>query len=411
MNSTVIGRAVRRVTPAPLRRIFSGFWMTPILLGAMGLGAAFGLNAVPEQARWLGDLLGPVDEDGARAALSAVAGAVISVFSIVLSLTFVALSLTAQQLSPRMLDFVLRETIVQVLTGATLATFLFCAASLSFGAGETWRLGLATPVALTLATLTLGVVVAFAHRMTEVMRPDEMVARRGDALRRALAAELKPGDRRSRAAPPPEDPGDRPLLSPFSGYVGLIDEAALVAIAKRRGGVLALAAAPGAFLLADEPLARLIGAGPVPDGAAEDEAVAVARAMGLSNRTETGTGALYEARALAEGGIRALSPGVNDPGTAIACINRLMDAAERLATADQAPNARADAGGALRLVLQPLEMALLADRSLVPLAWHSRGDAEVRAHYRRLAEAVRERTGPRDRPALDLVIKTLDASD
>jgi uncharacterized membrane protein len=74
-----------------------------------------------------------------------------------------------------------------------LTTLLYAAMVLSMGdVRGVWRLGLAMLPALVLAVATLIIVVIFAHRMTQVMRADEMVARIGRQFVGDIHIILKP---------------------------------------------------------------------------------------------------------------------------------------------------------------------------------------------------------------------------
>lgn len=393
---------LRRLISAPVRRLFEGFWAVPLLLAAIGLGAALLLSFA--SSGWFALLGEPsglrIDEAGARAALSAVATAVMSVVSIVLSLTFVALSVVTQNLSPRMLDFVLRERVVQFLIGTAIATFLFSTTSLSFGSpDEVWRLGIATPVALGLGTTTLFVVVVFAHRISAMIRPDEMVARRGDALLRML-----------RAAPPRQEDRDdpvvdkgTPLLAQTAGYVSSVDAPALVPFAAARSAVLVIEVVEGDFVLPGQRLGRITSQCDEPD----TDGAELGRLLALSNRAEVATGALYEARALAEGAIRALSPGLNDPGTAVACINRVLEALDCVV---RRPLSRvfSDEDGHVRVHHRPVDASQLIERALKPIAHHAVGDVDVLEHLQATIERIANEARGSDRNTVAAFIRSLD---
>ncbi|MGF1563304.1 MAG: DUF2254 family protein [Geminicoccaceae bacterium] len=407
----MIAGFLRRFLSAPVRRFFEGFWAVPVLLSLLGLALAFALNlasrgtfdvfAWPE---WLS-----VDQTGARDTLSVIATAVMTVVSIVFSLTFVALSLTAQQLSPRMLDFVVRERIVQVLIGLGMATFLFSTTALSFGAQSVpWRLAVAALIGLVLGVMTLITVVLFAHRMTKIMRPDEMVARRGDAFLAALRGssmatpkgsamtDLRPG-------------GGLDLRTPFAGYVGAVAVQPMTAFARNHGQTLVVDCMEGEFLLENAVLGRLIE--PVDSLDPKRTAIDLARLLTISDRREPTGGALYEAQTLAEGAIRALSPGINDPATAMACIYRLFQGLARLADADVVPNTMADEDGTARLIWRPVDLVVLVERTALPIFDHARDDPSMIWQLQSLTEALLARCHrDRDRAAVQSYLSRLRSS-
>ncbi len=398
--------------PGPVRRLFEGFWVVPTLMSIAGALLAAVVKFMPAGFMPDGalDVLGTIGVEGARAAMSAVATGVMSMASIVFSLTFVTLSITAQQLSPRMLDFVLRERAVQLLIGMALATFLFASAALTFGdAGEAWRLALSALVSLAMAAVALGTVVAFAHRMTLVMRPDEMVAQRGAAFVKAVA-DLSAAPRGCAAADAAQTAilrrtlgQARPLRAPGSGYVGAIGSGALVAIAARHDARLMIDVRANAFLAPGMIFGRADGLDPDHDGD-------VAAALLLTDRRTLAAPASYEAQALSEAAIRALSPGINDPATALSCINRLFEGASAFTLNPPAPEAFVDDKGVPRVLRARFDLrALLAD-AIEPISFYGDGDPRIAATLIALAGHLREQA-PRaaDREALAAFVAAVRA--
>lgn len=375
-----------RLAPDRLRRAFEGFWTVPLLIATAGLGALAAMHFTPRSAipEPVLAAFGLIEEEGARAVLSTVAGGVMTVATMVFSITFVALSITAQQLSPRMLDFVLRDRAMQVLVGAALATFLFAGGALMFGAArDQWRLALAAPLALGAAAWVLATAVLFVYRMTRIMRPDEMVARRGDAFVKAVRAlGAAPGG--CLAAP---DEGaatlaralaaGRALSVSQGGYVGQIDHGGIVALACARGAVIALDVRPNDYLTPGQAFGRAAGL----DATCDADVVALLR---LTDRRIPDDGAIYEAQALSEAAMRALSPGINDPATAIACLDRLFEGMILAAAAAPAPVALADESGAPRLLRPSYGVAEMLAQAAAPIAHHGASDPMVRNRLRAL---------------------------
>ncbi len=393
-----------RVAPAPVKRAFEGFWSVPILIALLGLAVVTAIHFTPRAAMPapLLDALALIEEDGARAVLSVVAGSVMTVATMVFSIAFVALSITAQQLSPRMLDFVLRDRAMQMLIGAALATFLFAGAALMFGsARDHWRLALSAPLALAAAAWVLFTAVVFVYRMTRIMRPDEMVARRGDAFCAAARGLSEPpdgcgaADAAQAAALERALASRRALTAPSAGYVGRIDLAGLAALACAQDALIALEARANDYLTPGQTYGRAAGL----DADADAD---VAALLGMTDRREPDDGAIYEAQALSEAAVRALSPGINDPATAIACLNRLFEGMIEIAAADPAPRALTDAEGAARLLRPPYGVAEILAEAAAPIAHFGAGDPAVTARLRALtAQLHAAARRPADRAAAD----------
>src|SRR5690625_3615795 len=180
---------LRRFVPARLHFLLDPFWLVPLILGGLGILGPPALQLVDQR-----DLVGifggdvpEIDVDGARATLSVVASGVITITSLLFSLAFVALSIAAQQLSPRVLDYVVEERVTQLLIGLSFATFLFAAITLSFGStGGEIRLVFSALIALFMAVLTLAAMILFILRMTQIMRADVMLNWIGSSFRAVI---------------------------------------------------------------------------------------------------------------------------------------------------------------------------------------------------------------------------------
>lgn len=375
--------------PSSIRRAFTGFWVVPLAFGVAGGATGLAWQYAPEAVfiRLLPERAARIDPAGARAILSVVATSVMSLVSIVLSLTFVALSLTAQLLSPRMLDAVLRERAIQVLIGFALAAFLFSSISLSISEGEhAWRLFLAAPVSLALAAMTLVSTVVFIHRITLVMRPDEMVAQRAAAFLAAARRVSEPPEGCVAASPGQAEAlddalgeGER-LKVDLAGYVGRIDWSALVDLARKHDARLAVDVLENDFLTPGATFGRALR---LPREAAAE----AAGALNLTTRRVPASSAVYEAQALSEGAIRALSPGINDPGTALSCIDRLFEGAFVIADAPP-PAALADEAGAPRALRAVYGVSELLERALAPILHYVADDPRLLDRMRTLADAL-----------------------
>jgi uncharacterized membrane protein len=399
-----------RLVPGRLRRAFEGFWTVPLAVAALGPAAVVLLDLAPAPGFAIIDALDAIPAGRADDVLGLVAGAVLSVASIVFSLSFVALSATAGALSPRMLDFVIRDRAMQFLIGGALGAFLFAGVVMLTGeARDAWRQALAAALSLGWAALVLATVVIFAHRMTRVIRPDEMVARRGDAFRAAVLRQCDAPAGCAAAAPAAAAAlaramaAARPLRARAGGYVGSADLAGLVAFAAARDGAIRLDARANDFLLPGAVGGAALGLDP--DGDAALEAM-----LGMTERRAPADGPIYEAQALSEAALRALSPGINDPATGMACADRLFEGIVLCAANDPPARALADGEGRARLLRACYGVAEMLESAAAPILRYGRDDPAIRAHLARLTgvlvEAARR---PDDRAAAEAFLRRIGA--
>ncbi|MBR25924.1 MAG: hypothetical protein CML46_03080 [Rhodobacteraceae bacterium] len=338
------------------------FWFLPLLmvavsqslvLPAMLFGAdpaswaaAAGLDALAERIRALAEGLDP---DGARDVLGMVAGGMITTVSIVFSLSFVALTLTSQQIGPRIIDFWLRSNATQALLGLSLAAF-FAALSGLLAMTQTSEDGrvalMAVAFAAVLGSLALVAVVLFATRMSEAIRADATVARIGDAFVTACrAGKVRMGVAEADAAAALEALAEAEgvvIRADAAGYLGDMDLDALAGWAGSHGLRLIVLPRENDHVLPGRPLARVLGQ----HGDPSELETALRGRLALTSRRRRSGVADFEGDALAEVALRALSPSINDPFTAMACIDRIAEGCCVLARLGPPSRLRwADGGG------------------------------------------------------------------
>ncbi len=321
----------------------------------------------------------PGGPEGARPVLSTVAASMITVAGLVFSLTLVILSVAAQQLGPRLIPLFMADRLFQTAIGSFLALFVYALLVLRGVRSESEAIHAISLTLLLVATLAnVFLLVAYIHRAAASIQADSVVARLG---REALATiEALPRAEDHPAEPATQDGPRTPVgtvACPASGYLQAIDTGCLLDLACRHDLRIVLNLHPGASAIEGTPLAELHGRdGPVDDGILS--AVAGAVALG-AKRTDT-RDPVYALQGLAEIALRALSPGINDPFTAIACLDWLT-AVLVAATGRQLPPERlADEAGIPRLERPGLEWGFLLERALADVRHAARDQPRVLAH-------------------------------
>lgn len=313
--------------------ITTGYWFVPTVMSIVAIVAAFVLlhldrtDALPvDRAAWL--YTGGAD--GAKTVLSTVASSVITVAGVAFSITIAALSQASSQFGPRLLRNFMRDTGNQVVLGTFVATFLFCLLVLrairgEFEGGQPFVPHASVTAAVLMAAASIAMLIYFIHHISVSLQAPVIVAAVAADLHAAIARFPEwPGEagRGQRDADVEPAKAGRPVFARCDGYVQVIDEGGLLELARGHDLVLALAYRPGSHIIKGSVIARVWP----PERFTDAIGDAVNEEFICGNRRTPEQDVEFSFRQLAEIAVRALSPGINDPFTAINCIDALGSA-------------------------------------------------------------------------------------
>ena len=327
--------------------IRTSLWLVPAVMFQVGILLAYlMLRLGPVGAEWLSAGNG----EDARNLVSTLLGAVIGMASIVFSITVVSLSLAASAYGPRLIRTFQASRSTQLVIGTFMMTIVYLLLVLRALRGEA-DAGEVPEAAVALGSL-LGLLsvlalLAFIHGVATLMVADEVVRRVRQEFDSAI--EKLPAAASERGAPPlPEDFELRAarIALPREGYVQSVDYSDIVEWAEQRDVIVRLDFRPGDFVVEGDHKV-LIYPPPQDPGDARKEVVRFI----VSGEQRTPTQDLeFATRHLVEMAVRALSPGINDPFTALAVIDRLRGGLARLCQRELPPKSLCGRSGKLRLV-------------------------------------------------------------
>jgi uncharacterized membrane protein len=296
--------------------------------------------------------------DAAVTLLSTIAGATITTAGVVFSLLVVSLQLASGQFSPRVLRTFWRDRVGQVLIGLLLASFAFCVLGLSQLDTDSDQAPVLTmTLAIGLALAAILTIVGYLNRLTRQQYVGRIMERiQGEAAE--LIADMPYGPRMERrfgaAIAGPQTLDDRDALlvrSHADGWVQQVSHRAMLA-AVPPGSTLRLETRVGAYLIRDEPLARIWPAPDATSGQRIARQIGEAIIVGATRTMQQDVD--FALRQLNDIGLRALSPAVNDPTTAIEVILRVSSVMRPLLLADLPEQAQRDDEG--RVLLTPWDL-------------------------------------------------------
>ena len=342
-------------------RVQSSLWFLPTVavVGAIAGAVALTRVQVPGKSLLEGLVFGG-GADGARGMLQAIASSVITVTSLVFTMTVVTLQLASSQFSPRLLRSFLRDRGNQVVLSLFLATFAYSLTVLrTIRAAEDGTSGFIPQVAVTgafvLAMVSVAALVYFIHHITQEIRVDTMM-RDVEADTRRTIHHVYPDDadagRPLEAAPtPPRDAAWLP--APTSGFVQDVAVDALAQVAVEHGIVLRLHAAVGQSVTEGAPWLWLWrNDGRAPSAEVNDAVAAVVKRgvqVGHERTEQRDVG--FGIRQLVDIAAKALSPGVNDPTTAVHAITHLAAVLGELSRRQLDALVRRDDAGVIRVAV------------------------------------------------------------
>lgn len=370
----------------------ASLWFVPSVAALVSLGAALALAEVaPTRSTWLGRLPWPADYDTASTLLQVVSTATITVTSLTFSLVVVALQLASQQFSPRLLREFARDWVIQLVLSVLVATFVFSLTVLLGLRPEEPVPRVAVLLAYLLGLLSVAALLAFLGHLVRALRIDTMMVAVHEETATTLAQAYPSLDEPAPRRPDdlPEAVGGTCLPAPRSGFVKVIDPRGLVALATRTDTVLRLLLRPGDHLVLGTP----IGTARRPDGSAVPEladelAAGVLAAVELGYERTSEQDVALGLRQLTDIAVKALSPGINDPVTAVHAVGYSSDLLVRLHGRRLGPQVHCDDAGQPRVVLPDRDHRYYLDLACGQVRRYGRREPTVLSALLRLLRAV-----------------------
>lgn len=344
-------------------RAAGSFWVLPALL-TVGLGALAGvLNWADTALRGAGVEFGFAGGPSAASTLlSVIASSTLTLAALVFTVTLVVLTLASSQYSPRILRTFLTDQQTKVTLGVFLGTYTYALVALRAvrAAGESGPAfvpGVTLSVGFLLALVAIGVFALFIDHIVQSVRVERIIGSIA-AETRAVIDEVYPPDRDARSGAPTGAPGavtsaivddrhaDRgrshEIVAPHPRVVSSIDVATLVRRAQAADAVVVLHCGVGRFVPGGAPLLTVRGPDEIDDWT-------YLAPVGLTVTRTLTQDVAFGLRQLVDIAERALSPGINDPTTAVQTLDQVHDLLRRLATRTIDDGRYADDDGILRV--------------------------------------------------------------
>ena len=375
--------------------IKASFWFIPILMLLAATGSAVGFVYLDSQIQYSQEgalkYFFPVSVDSARSILTIIAGAMIGVAGTVFSITLVVLTLASSQLGSRLVRNFMYDKLNQVVLGTYVSSFVYCLIALGFlKESEAFQFVPAVSVFAAIVWAIAGIIllIVFIHHVSMSIQSDKVISDISEAMSKSIK-KLFPDDIGHEEVKPAPDLESLKQLYAFkenvlcknNGYLQSVDGEGLIRIAEKNDSIIILHHRPGDFLVQGMVLCEVHG-----NQACDDDVHKKIQNDFIIGKVRTPLqDAEFSILQLVEVASRALSPGVNNPYTAIACIDNLTSVMCYLTGVEFPSPYRYDSKDTLRLVADNYSFAGMLNAAFNEIRQYAEGSPSVMI---RLLEAM-----------------------
>jgi uncharacterized membrane protein len=330
-----------------LRKTRAQAWFVPLVYATAAL--TLGITSSRLAHVFLPGFVSTISANAAIGMYSSIASGMIALTGIVFSLTFVMVQFSATAYSPRLVLWIARDPVVSHAIGVFTATFLYALVALAWvdrsGSGRVSLLDIGAATTLLLASVIMFISLIQRVSMLQVTK---MLVFTGDQGRKIIENLYPPLDTPS--SPISDEIFQAPSTQTLVHHgrpqiVQAVNVPALVQIASAAGCTIELTAAVGDSVLDLTPILRVHGGtGPLPEPS-------LRKAIELGDDRTFEQDPKYALRLLVDIAIKALSPAINDPTTAVQALDQIEDLLLRLGRRRLEIGAFCDSNGKLRVLI------------------------------------------------------------
>lgn len=352
--------------------IKSTFWFVPVLIIFASLALAVGLLYIDSISGMSHDQSGiylfASSAESARSILSVISAAMIGVAGTVFSLTLVALSLASNQFGSRLLKNFMYRPVNQVVLGTYISTFVFCLVILNSIKGTDdleFVPSFSIMFAFVAAVANIVLLIVFIHHTAVSIQADNVISN----IARSLSANVKRlyPDELGRENTEEELEDEAAIKSRMSfinyvtvkesGYLQYVDGDSFLEFAIKHKALVELKYRPGDFLVEGLNMAVIYT-----EKMLENKEAEKCNAYFITGYIRTPQqDTEHLVNQMVEIACRALSPGINDPFTAITCIDNLTSTLCSLSVVEFPSRYRYDDDNNLRVIARQLTYEGLFD--------------------------------------------------
>ncbi len=390
----------------------SSFWFIPMLMVFAAIAVSIGLVGIDRALKtdyisFFGFLY-PVSPEGARSILSTIAASMMTVAGVTFSITILVLNLASSQFGPRLLRNFIQDRSIQFVLGTFVSSFIYCLIvlrSVQIIEADVFVPNFSVTFAFILALLNVGVLIFFIHHIATSIQADEVIAE----TRKELSSNIERIFKNEQDQSPREnnsEVSDRQqdneayikynythyITARQNGCLQAVDRKKLLETARDNDHLIHLLLKPGQFVVAGWKIA-IISSKDIFDVGLTDS---INNAFIFGSQRTPEQDIEFSIHQLVEIAIRSLSPGINDPYTAIACIDQLGSALCNLAKRNFPSSYCYDDKDKLRLKLKPVPYSGILNASFDQIRQYGRASIAVTIRLLEMLILIAEQTRQSD---------------
>jgi uncharacterized membrane protein len=385
-----------------------GFLIRPLIialsLGFVGATLSWLEEAEPGLSAWVPAFLFPSHSDPqvAQVILGGIAASIMTVVSIVFAILLMTLTLASMQFSPRIIVSFVRDRVTQWTLGIFLGTFCYCMAALpaARSAPKPFAPVITVMGAMLLSLICVGWLLFFIHHISQAINVNQIVDRIATETV-AMIDEMMPEPRglRRKEAAGFDNLGaeETSVLCKTSGYIRYVDLQRLAAAASLRNVKIRIIRRVGQYVPEGAPFLKVQNGGKLnaEDMAEFHDAFEFGPSRTLEQDVEFGVLQIVDIA------LKAISPAVNDPSTAISCVDQLSRILIRFAAREAPPSVVCDSSGEGRVSIMWSNFERMLNSAYEQIRLYSQTDVAVSLRMMRALDDIAGSTpDPEDRREL-----------
>jgi uncharacterized membrane protein len=388
-----------------LNYVQSSLWLTPFVSSLLALLLLKLCREVDYATHWTVLEFG---RDGVRALLAALCALVLTVIAFTFSALLITAQIASAQLSPRVIASMLRDRAVTYSITLFVCSFLFAAGVL--GRTDELVLQFSSMIAVVLSLATIAMFLFLVDYWLKALRPISVIERVATAARIEIE-QIYPylvtdkfDEKRFTLQRKLGEPQRTVVQASARGVLLATDFTGLARLGQEAGGIIELVPRVGEFAAPGESLFNLYGSA----AALEDGVLRARLAFGRERTIQQDP--MFAFRILVDIAIKALSPAINDPTTAVLAIDQLHRLLRLIGQRRLDIEAILDESGRKGLVFRTPDWADYVALAVSEIRHYGASSMQVVRRLRALLENVRDSV-PRDRwVPLTAQLQLLDAA-